>query len=482
MDTAVDKGIMQRKTNEDTIVALSTPVGEGGIGIVRMSGKDALSIADKIFVSSDKKRPSSFRTHTIHYGLICDAKEKRALRKSKKRDVIDTVLLTVMRAPKTYTREDIVEINCHGGSVILRRVLQAATRYGARLAEPGEFTKRAFLNGRLDLAQAEAVLDVIRAKTEAGLRVSMGQLEGELSGEISRLRSSLIELCADAEAMIDFPQEDIEISEKQRYIRKICAIRRHLERLADTYNHGAILKNGVTAVICGRTNVGKSSLMNLLLKRDRVIVTSVPGTTRDAIEEMININGVPIRLIDTAGIRRRHDIVEKEGIRKSYSYLAAADLILCLLDGSEGLKKDDRELLKQIRHRYAIVVVNKCDRKLLLDIAEIRRIAGDHDIKKVSCLTKTGIEELEQCIFSKIWSDGGISSHQVMLNNIRHKQALDRAVAALGRAERIMKEDSPLEFFSVDMREGIDSLGEIIGATYTDDVLDVIFSKFCIGK
>ncbi|GAF70281.1 unnamed protein product, partial [marine sediment metagenome] len=330
---------MKRNFNEDTIVAVSTPIGEGGIGIVRLSGRDAIKIVDRVFASPEKKRPSKFKTHTIRYGYVVD--KSRSGNKGVRKKIIDEVLLTVMRAPKTYTKEDIVEINCHGGMAPLKKVLEIIVKNGARIAEPGEFTKRAFINGRLDLAQAEAVLDIIRARTDAGLRVSVNQLEGELSREINSARAGIIDVCADVEAAIDFPEEDIESNTRRDWIKKIKMAGRRLKTLADTYHNGTILKNGITAVICGRTNVGKSSLMNLLLKKDRVIVTHVPGTTRDAIEEMANIKGIPVRLVDTAGLRKIHGIVEKEGISKSRFYLSQADLILCILDGSEKLKRDE---------------------------------------------------------------------------------------------------------------------------------------------
>jgi len=353
--------------DEDTIVAISTPVGEGGIGIVRLSGKDSIKIANRIFISSDGRKVSEFKTHTIHYGYIIEKSPRHQDTKSQvtgnrkpitvhrkpniRQEVIDEVLLTVMKAPRTYTREDVVEINCHGGMIALRRILELIVEVGARVAEPGEFTKRAFLNGRLDLTQAEAVLDLIRAKTDVALRTSINQLEGELSREINSMRDIIIDISASMEAMIDFPEEDIEIDTTRSWLKKIKIARKKLESLRDTYHDGAILKDGIMAVICGRANVGKSSLMNLLLKRDRVIVTPIPGTTRDAIEDEVNIKGIPIRLVDTAGFGKRTGIVEKKGVEKSHLYLSNADLILCVLDGSEKLKKDDIRLLNSKNER-----------------------------------------------------------------------------------------------------------------------------------
>ena len=466
---------MANKFNEDTIAAVSTPVGEGGIGIVRLSGRDSIKIADRIFISRDKKRPSKFKTHTIHYGHIV-----KKLKTEKR--VIDEVLLTIMRAPKTYTKEDIVEINCHGGITALKKVTELLVKNGARIAEPGEFTKRAFLNGRLDLAQAEAVLDIIRAKTDAGLRVSVDQLEGELSKEINYVRNIIVDICADVEAAVDFPEEDIEPDTSRGWLKKIKNARAKLKNLADTFHDGAILKDGITAVICGRANVGKSSLMNLLLKKDRVIVTHVPGTTRDAIEELVSIKGIPIRLVDTAGLKRERGIVEKAGMDKSRSYLSRADLILCVLDGSERLKSDDIKLLKSLNGRCAIIAVNKCDLKPILRTKEIKNISENNDVIKISCLRKEGIDRLEDRVYNKIWSGKARTSHQLMLNNIRHKDAIERAIAGLSRAEDVIRKRLSPEFLSADIRETIDDLGEIVGRIYTDDILDVIFSKFCIGK
>ena len=456
---------------DDTITAISSPIGEGGIGIVRLSGKDAVRIAGRIFVSPDKRKLSQFKTHTINYGCIVDRKE-----------IIDEVLLTVMKAPRTYTKEDVVEINCHGGIAALKKVTELAVRKGARIAEPGEFTKRAFLNGRLDLAQAEAVLDVIRARTDAGLRASIGQLEGELSREIGSARQAIVEVRADIEAAIDFPEEEIGADTRRGWAKKIKTAGRKLKDLADTYQKGAVLKNGITAAICGRTNVGKSSLMNLLLGKDRVIVTHIPGTTRDAVEETVNIKGIPVRLVDTAGMKKRGGIVEKEGIDKSRFYMSSADLILCVLNGSEKMKKDDIELLNKVKGRCAIIVVNKRDLKPVLDTKKAKRISGNKDIIRISCLDKEGIDRLEDKVYNKIWSGAAYSSHQLLLNNVRHKDAINRAIAALLAAENATRKKFSPEFLATDVREGIDALGEITGQTYTDDILDVIFSTFCIGK
>lgn len=463
---------MTANLNEDTIVAVSTPIGEGGIGIVRMSGCDAVKIADRIFISRARKKPSRFKSHTVHYGHILDSGKR----------VVDEVLLTVMRSPRTYTKEDVVEINCHGGIVAVRKVLELVVKNGARPAEPGEFTKKAFLSGRLDLPQAEAVLDVIRAKTEAGLRASLHQLEGDLSKEIRMIRENIIGICADIEAAIDFPEEDIDTGTVKSWLKNIKTVNVKLEKLLSTYHDGAVLREGIVAVICGRPNVGKSSLLNLLLRKNRAIVTHISGTTRDPIEETASIRGVPLRLVDTAGIREKGNIIEKEGIKRSHLYLSRADLILCVLDGSERLKKEDREILTKIKDRPAVIVINKCDLKSKLRAGEVKKIAKNEDILKVSCTNKIGIDKLENKIYNKVWSGSVSSSDEVMVNSIRHKNAIESAVKAFSNAADSMTKNLSLEFVVSDLRQGADSLGEIIGEIYTDNILNIIFSRFCIGK
>ncbi|MBN1871916.1 MAG: tRNA uridine-5-carboxymethylaminomethyl(34) synthesis GTPase MnmE [Candidatus Omnitrophica bacterium] len=473
---------MRRDYIPDTIAAVSTPLGEGGIGIVRLSGGDSIKIADKIFLSKDGTRPSAFKSHTIHYGRIVrvGARDNKKARSNK--ETVDEVLLTVMKAPNTYTREDIVEINCHSGMVAIRKILDIVVRNGARVAEPGEFTKRAFLNGRLDLTQAEAVLDIIKAKTMAGLRVSLNQLSGSLSKEIKAIRDNILNTSAEIETSIDFPEEDIEPSERKSWIKHIGETRERLDKLAKTYYQGAMLKEGVVAVICGRANVGKSSLMNMLLKKDRVIVTHLPGTTRDAIEELININGIPIRLVDTAGFRRRKGLVEKAGMAKSRDYLAKADLIICVIDGAERLTKEDSDLLKDIKDRPMIVVLNKCDLRRLVKMRDIRSIIGTKDIILMSCLDKSGLATLENTIYNKILGGEVYTSDELLLGNIRHKDAVERAACSLRAAEEGINGNAAGECISSDINDAIRSLNEVIGEIYADDILDIIFSKFCIGK
>lgn len=473
---------MRQNFIEDTIAAVSTPVGEGGIGIVRMSGPSAVKIADRIFISRGRKKLSKFKSHTIHYGYITKSEKRKAKSAKHDKEIIDEVLLTVMKAPKTYTKEDVVEINCHGGIVAVQKILEALVKNGARPASPGEFTKRAFLNGRIDLAQAEAVLDVIRSKTDAGLRASLNQLEGDLSREIKIIRGSIIETCAGIEGLIDFPEEDIGADTAGGWLRDIKSYKSNLEKLLSTYHDGAILKEGIVAVICGRPNVGKSSLLNLLLKKHKAIVTHIPGTTRDPVEETANVRGIPIRFVDTAGIRKERDIVEKEGIKRSHLYLSRADLVICVLDGSKKLKKEDRGILSKVKDKSAIVVINKCDLKPKVRAEEVRKIMKNGDVLRVSCIDKIGIDKLEERIYNKVWSGKVHSSNEVMVNNIRHKDAIESAIEALSKAEEGITHNILPEFTASDIKRCANSLGEITGEVYTDDILNVIFSRFCIGK
>ena len=337
--------------NEATICAISTPIGEGGIGIVRISGRDAISIADKIFFSKKNKKLSSLASHTIHYGEIRDNNSER----------VDEALVSIMKAPNTYTKEDVIEINCHGGALSLKRVMELVIKNGARLAEPGEFTKRAFLNGRIDLAQAEAVIDIINSKTDDSLRLAVGQLSGILSKKVNAIREELISIIASVEASIDFVDEDIEFISRDVMEKRIKGAVDEIEALITTADEGRIYKEGIATAIIGRPNVGKSSLLNALLKEERAIVTPVPGTTRDVIEEWVNIKGMPLRILDTAGIRHTEDIVEMEGVKRSREAIKMADIILLLIDGSVKLNEEDKRLMEEIRDKRLIVLLNKSD-------------------------------------------------------------------------------------------------------------------------
>jgi len=454
---------------EDTIAAISTPVGEGGIGIVRLSGPHALEIVDQIFVGRGK--PSNFPTYTTHYGHIVFQGES-----------IDEVILTVMRVPGSYTREDIVEINCHGGIVPLKKVLEIVLQLGARLAEPGEFTRRAFLNGRIDLAQAEAVIDIIRAKTDLSLQTAISQLKGELSAKVRQIKELVLKVLASIEAAIDFVQEDIEIISRDEILEQLENIREQLERLLATADYGKVLREGISTVIAGRPNVGKSSLLNALLQEQRAIVTPIPGTTRDVIEEIINIQGIPLKIADTAGIRPVQDIIEKEGVDRSRSYMQRADLILLMLDGSEPLTSEDRELLKEIRDKEAILVINKIDLPQKIELKKVEELAIKKPLVKISATQAIGLPDLEKTIVEMIWRGEVIVSDGALITNVRHKNSLRQAHSSIQRAIETTRQGLSEELISVDLRAALNSLGEITGETVVEDILDYIFSEFCIGK
>jgi len=456
----------------DTIAAISTPLGEGGIGIVRLSGEQAPAIADRIFEPArGDERPSAMPTHTIRHGRVVDGDE-----------VVDEALLTVMRAPRSYTREDVVEISCHGGTVTVRRVLELALAHGARLAEPGEFTKRAFLSGRLDLAQAEAVADIIAAKTEASQRAAEVQLRGDLSREVKAVREQLADLLTYVEASIDFAEEDIELLSRDEMRRRCDGIAERLQRLIATADAGQVLRDGITAAIVGRANVGKSSLMNALLRTDRVIVTPIPGTTRDVVEETLNIKGVPMRVADTAGMRRSQDVVEAEGVSRSRQQMAAADIVVAVLDRSEPLTQDDRDLLADIPPGRSLIVLNKSDLPRGLPEDELAEARGDVLTVETSAIERTGLEQLEGAIAELAFGGAVPRTDGVMVTNVRHKDALIRAEAGMQQALAALGDGLSEEFIASDLRGALDAVGEIVGETLTEDIIDRIFSTFCIGK
>ncbi len=453
-------------TSDDTIAAISTPLGRGGIGIVRLSGKDAIGIADKIFRSPKNKKLKQTPSHRIIYGSIVNPKTN---------EVIDEVLVSVMKSPNTYTKEDIVEINCHGGHIPLKRVLEIALESGARLAEPGEFTQRAFLNGRIDIVQAEAVLDNINALTEQSQRAAMEQISGRLSKKIDELRNKLIELTAFVEAYIDFPEDDIEPLSSEDMARRALNIKEDLEKLIDSSRQGLILREGLKTAIIGRPNVGKSSLLNALLEQDRAIVTDMPGTTRDVIEEYLNINGIPVRIMDTAGIREARDIAEKEGVQRSVKAMQDADLVILVLDGSDDLYDTDKELIEKAGSKNTILVINKTDlpQKIAVDV--------DMPMVKISAALGLGLDELRNKIM-----DMALGSRQSldfgMVTNVRHVRALEGTLSSVNSFMDGLKKNLSPEFLSVELKEALNSLGEITGITTPEDILNKIFSDFCIGK
>ncbi|MFH1553055.1 MAG: tRNA uridine-5-carboxymethylaminomethyl(34) synthesis GTPase MnmE [Candidatus Omnitrophota bacterium] len=458
---------------DDTIAAVSTSFGEGGIGMVRLSGKDSVAIADRIFASPKKKQPSSYDSHTVHYGHV---------KAPGSGETVDEVLLTVMRAPKTYTTEDVVEINCHGGIVPLKRVLELCLSEGARLAQPGEFTRRAFLNGRIDLSQAEAVLDVIRAETDAAQKIAVEQLCGGFSEAIRGLRTSIIDVLALIELAIDFPSEDVKFSPVEKITRRVDDLYRSIDEILATSEKGMVLREGASVVICGRPNVGKSSLMNALLKHDRVIVTPVAGTTRDIIEESINIAGVKVRVSDTAGIIGTHDRVELEGIKRSREKLARADIVIFMLDSSRALSAVDKEIYETIKDKKTVTVANKTDLTRKLDIDETRKEFGAGELVEASVLKKKGLDKIEDAIADKLFKGNVKIPEGPVITNMRHKKALEKAAESMERARKVTGTSYNGELLASDLNEAVYWLGLVIGESVADDVLDRIFSEFCIGK
>ena len=453
---------------EDTIAAISTPVGQGGIAIIRISGPAALAIADAVFVSA-QGLPSTYPSHTIHFGRITDDNQQN----------LDEVLLSVMRCPRTYTTEDMVEINCHGGMQIVKSVLAQCLRHGARLAEPGEFTKRAFLNGRIDLTQAEAVMDVITAKTERAQAIAEHALEGHLSRKVEKIRQQLIGILAHIEAHIDFPEEDISPATRVELETDTSVVVAAIEKLLTTASEGKILRNGISIAIYGRPNVGKSSLMNALLGEERSIVTSVPGTTRDSIEESANIRGIPVRFTDTAGIRTPRGKVEKYGIDRSHNILQKTDIGIHIIDLSKPLSVADIELLKSCDGKCVILVLNKVDlpRKLILP----SELQSTNPVE-ISALTGQGIEDLKDRVEHTVLKISATALASEVVINERHADLLRRSIIELKSALNDMQSNTSVEVVAQQLRIGLAVIGEIVGKTTTEDLLDSIFSKFCIGK
>lgn len=464
---------MAKISADDTIAAIATPVGEGGIGIIRLSGRLSVAIADKIFEPASGKKLSGCAAYTTHYGKIRDPKTSK---------IVDEVIVTVMRAPKSYTREDVVEINCHGGLQPVKKTLELVLKAGARVADPGEFTKRAFLNGRIDLVQAEAVLDVIRSKTEASLKVAMAQLEGGLSGKIDAIREEMLDVASELEADIDFSEEEALAPDRKKLSGRIDKIIKDLKKLIDTYGAGSILREGVLAVICGKPNAGKSSLMNLLLKRDRVIVSPIPGTTRDTIEEMISLKGIPIRLVDTAGIIDTGDMVEREGVVRSKRYLAMADIVILVLDHSVKINKADRDIIKICAGKKKLVVLNKTDLAGKIEAKTVRALLKKERPIKISVSKRKNIDLLENALADAVWSGGFAQGEPAVISNARHKGLLDKALANMLSVKEAFKADEPPEIIAIDLKEATAALGLVIGKTVSDDILDRIFERFCIGK
>ena len=464
------KNILFRE--EETIAAISTPFGESGIGIVRMSGPMAESIVRGLFKA--KRDQSLFISHHFHYGEIIDPRDGHP---------VDEVLVVLMRGPKTYTREDIVEINCHGGYLVLQKVLELVLAQGARMAQPGEFTKRAFLNGRIDLTRAEAVIDLIKARTMEGINIANQQLKGSLYKEMASLKGRLIGHLSLIEAHIDFPEEEMETIPQAEMRRDLHNSIQKLEEWISTYEEGKVFREGITCAITGKTNVGKSSLLNVLLKQERAIVTPIPGTTRDVIEEVLNIHGIPVRLMDTAGLRKAKDFIEQEGVRRAKERVADADLILLILDGSRELDEDDLEIILEIKEKKKVVIINKKDLPLKLSLEEIKKRFPEDPLVSISALKNEGVEDLKKAIYSSlIHRDIRVSPEHLIVANIRHKTALTQINENLLNALKGLEEGASLEFIAFEIRSALDALGEMVGETTTEEVLNRIFEQFCIGK
>lgn len=462
---------MATVTEFDTIAAISTPPGEGAISIVRMSGEEAVSIAQKVFSGKDLTQAKS---HTINYGHIVDPKTH---------EEIDEVMVSLMLAPKTFTREDVVEINCHGGIVATNRILHLLLVNGARLAEPGEFTKRAFLHGRIDLTQAESVMDLIRAKTDRSMKIALNQLDGNLSHLIDSLRKDILDVLAQVEVNIDYPEyDDVEEMTTKLLKEKAIEIKQRIEQLLKTASQGKIMREGLATALVGRPNVGKSSLLNHLLHEDKAIVTDVAGTTRDVIEEYVNVSCVPLKLIDTAGIRETDDKVEKIGVERSKKAIEQSDLVLLVLNAAESLTKEDLELIRLTNDKKRIIILNKTDLEEKLDRKELAKISENAPVYATSILKNEGVEALEEAI-SKLFFNGIENSQStVMVTNARHIALLKKAQNSLDSVLEGISSGMPVDLVQIDMTEAWNLLGEITGESYEDELLDQLFSQFCLGK
>ncbi|MBU7003116.1 tRNA uridine-5-carboxymethylaminomethyl(34) synthesis GTPase MnmE [Pediococcus pentosaceus] len=459
-------------TEFDTIAAISTPPGEGGISIIRISGVDALKTASQIYRGKDLNKVNS---HTINYGHIIDPENGNE---------VDEVMVSVMRAPHTYTKEDIVEINCHGGIVATNRILQIILGLDARLAKPGEFTERAFLNGRIDLSQAEAVMDLIRAKTDQSMKVALDQLDGNLSHLITNLRQNILDVLAQVEVNIDYPEyDDVETMTARLLKEKAIEVKAKIQQLLSTAKQGKVLRDGLATTIIGHPNVGKSSILNHLLHEDKAIVTDVAGTTRDVIEEYVNVQGVPLKLVDTAGIHETEDKVEKIGMDRSRKALSQADLVILVLDSSVPLRDEDRELLRETNYMQRIVVLNKSDLEVKINLNELQEYVDDKEIIKSSAVSPLGTKDLEDRIAAMFFA-GSIenTSNNIMVTNARHIGLLKQADTALDAVLEGIETGMPVDLVQIDMTRAWDLLGEITGDSYQDELLDQLFSQFCLGK
>ena len=454
----------------DTIAAIATAMSSSGIGIVRISGEEAVLVADRIFEMKNHKKLSEMPTHTIHYGHIHDEDE-----------VIDEVMVLLMRGPKSYTREDTVEIDCHGGVYVMKRILETVIRHGARPAEPGEFTKRAFLNGRIDLSQAESVIDVIYSKNDFALKSSLSQLSGSVSGKIRDIRGTVLHEIAFIESALDDPEHISLEGYPEQLSEIVSGVADKIEKLLANSDNGKMLKEGISTVIVGKPNAGKSSLLNTLVGEEKAIVTDIAGTTRDVLEEQINLNGILLNVIDTAGIRDTEDVVEKIGVERAKKYLKDADLVIYVVDTSTALDENDAEIMELLRDRHTIVLLNKSDLKQITTVEEVRKHL-DKTMIPISAKEQTGIDALEKEIKEMFFSGKVTFNDEVYITNIRQKTALQEALRSLKLVQQSIEDDMPEDFYSIDLMNAYEELGTIIGEAVEDDLVNEIFSKFCMGK
>lgn len=454
----------------DTIAAIATSIGEGGISIIRVSGDKSIDIVDSIFIGRNNRKLNDFKSYTMRYGHIIDKNGSR----------LDEVIISFMKGPRSFTAEDTIEINCHGGVIGTNRILQEIIRAGARMAQPGEFTKRAFLNGRIDLSQAEAVIDIIRAKTELSMKAALMQSEGTISREIKTVRNKLLSVIAHIEATVDYPEEDMEEVTAEKVSADVTDIIDEIDILLSTADEGKILREGLSTVIVGKPNVGKSSLLNALVKEKRAIVTDVPGTTRDAIEEYISIEGIPVKIIDTAGIRETDDIVEKIGVEKSKEKIDEADLVILMLDLSSKLSHEDREIIKYIKDKKYIILLNKSDLDGKIEREELQGLKSKY-ITNISVKTGEGLNLVKEHI-KDLFFKGEVKTEGIFVTNIRHKESLIRAKENLEASLKALEYTSAIDLASIDIRNAWMNLGEITGEALEEDIIHKIFSEFCLGK
>ena len=454
----------------DTIAAIATAMTSSGIGIIRISGGQAFEVIEKIFKKKNGGKIDLSRSHTVQYGYICDQDE-----------VIDEVLVLIMKGPHSYTAEDTVEIDCHGGVLMMKKILETVIQYGARPAEPGEFTKRAFLNGRIDLSQAEAVIDVINAQNEYALKSSVSQLKGKMSEKIKALREKIIYEIAYIESALDDPEHISLDGYGEELAKKLEPMVKELERLIASADNGKVMSEGVKTVILGKPNAGKSSLMNVLVGEERAIVTDIAGTTRDTLEEHIRLRGISLNVVDTAGIRDTEDVVEKIGVTKARTAAEDADLIIYVVDASVPLDENDRDIMEMIRNRKAVVLLNKTDLEQVVSVEELEKQTG-HRVIPVSAKEETGIEELEKEIQSMFYQGDIDFNDEVYVTNIRHKTALTESLSSLKLVQKSIEDGMPEDFYSIDLMNAYEQLGTIIGEAMEDDLVNEIFSKFCMGK